>query len=1163
LEALESRTLLSVTATYTLSGSTATLSDQTITANDTDESAILVTSGGDLTLNNVSVSTTGNTSSQDNSSFYGWNAGILVQASSSLTMTGGTVTTTGTGANGIFATGTDAVITLTDVTIDASADGGHGIMATQGGSITATNVDIVTAGKNSGATDRGSGTIIVNGGTITTTGADSPGIYSTGVITVDDATITATGSEAAVIEGSNSITLTDTDLSGALKRGVMIYQSMSGDAEGSTGTFAMTGGSLSAAAGPLFYVTNSTGIITLSGVDLTATSGTLLNAAAGSWGTSGSNGGTVTFTAYGETLVGDILADSISSITAALEDGTTLTGTVDSAAMSIDATSSWTATGDSVLTSLTNAGTVAFASAGLTDTVSGNYTQASTGTLSMVLGSTSSYDGLDVSGTATLDGILNVELADGFTPTVGQTFTILTRGSGSGSFDSLTSSSGLTYSVTYGGTAVTITVTGTGDDAAPTVATAASATPGTVTGATTALSVLGADDGGEANLTYTWTATTVPSGAAAPTLSANGTNAAKNATATFSQAGTYVFTATIADQGGQTVTSAVSVTVDQTCTSITISPTSVALLLNATQQFSATALDQFGDALSTQPTFTWSTTLGTISSSGLLTASAAGAGVVSATSGGVSGTSSFTVSAAPTVATAASATPNPVTGTTTALSVLGADEDDGEANLTYTWTITTVPSGAATPTFSTNGANAAKNTAATFRQAGDYVFRVTIADPNGLTATSAVSVTVDPTCTAIVLLPASATVVVGGTRQFSATATDQFGNAFATQPTFTWVTTLGTISASGLLTAPDQAGSGTVTVSYGSAISRSTVTVVASAAASTIGLFDPTTSWFHLRTTNSAGTDDYAFGYGAANAGWETLVGDWDGDGTTGVGLYDPSTSTFYLTNTLATGTAEYTFGYGVPNGGWTPLVGDWNGDGAMGVGLYDPSTSTFYLTSTLATGTAEYTFGYGVPNGGWTPLVGDWNGDDVTGVALFDPGASMFYLTNTLSTGTAQNTFGYGVPNGGWTPLVGDWNGDGSLGVGLVDPTASTFYLTNTLATGVAEYAFGYGETNGGWTPIVGDWNGDGGTGVGLYDAESSTFYLTNTLATGTGELAFSYGTADAGWIPLVGVWAATDTSSTSGDSSDALLDTLASSRSNEPSDSITAVDAVFASLV
>ena len=44
----------------------------------------------------------------------------------------------------------------------------------------------------------------------------------------------------------------------------------------------------------------------------------------------------------------------------------------------------------------------------------------------------------------------------------------------------------------------------------PTVATPAAASPSVVTGMTTALSVLGADEGGESSLTYTWTATSNP-----------------------------------------------------------------------------------------------------------------------------------------------------------------------------------------------------------------------------------------------------------------------------------------------------------------------------------------------------------------------------------------------------------------------------------------------------------------------------------------------------------------------------------------------------------------------------------------------------------------------------------------------------------------------------
>jgi hypothetical protein len=107
---------------------------------------------------------------------------------------------------------------------------------------------------------------------------------------------------------------------------------------------------------------------------------------------------------------------------------------------------------------------------------------------------------------------------------------------------------------------------------APTIATAAKATPNPVTASTTALSVLGADDNGEANLTYTWATTGTPP--AAVTFSANGTNAAKNSTATFTKAGSYNFQVTVKDQGNLTVTSAIAVTVNQTPTSIVVSPAS-------------------------------------------------------------------------------------------------------------------------------------------------------------------------------------------------------------------------------------------------------------------------------------------------------------------------------------------------------------------------------------------------------------------------------------------------------------------------------------------------------------------------------------------------------------------------------------------------------------
>ncbi len=320
--------LASVTGAYILNTETAIQKDQIYLATNADQSAVYVINDADLTLINPTVKKTGDTSSSDYSSFYGLNAGILATSASTVIISGGTIKTSGAGANGVFATGDGTSITLSDATITAEGDGAHAVMATLGGRLLLTNVNMITAFAHSGAiaTDRGGGTIQVTGGIVTTSGQDFPGIYSTGDIIVTGTKISATGSEAAVIEGANSITLTDTALSSSFagKWGVMIYQSMSGDAQGTEGTFTMTGGSLSDSAvdSPLFFVTNSTAKIILKAVKFSAASGILVKAGATTrWGNSGANGGAAILTADGQILTGNMIADNISTITAALQNG--------------------------------------------------------------------------------------------------------------------------------------------------------------------------------------------------------------------------------------------------------------------------------------------------------------------------------------------------------------------------------------------------------------------------------------------------------------------------------------------------------------------------------------------------------------------------------------------------------------------------------------------------------------------------------------------------------------------------------------------------------------------------------------------------------------------------------------------------------------------------
>ena len=398
----------------------------------------------------------------------------------------------------------------------------------------------------------------------------------------------------------------------------------------------------------------------------------------------------------------------------------------------------------------------------------------------------------------------------------------------------LTPSSG-SYSFVPATKSVTVsTANVTGQDftttvvnAPPTVVTPASATPSPVIGTSTQVTVLGADDGGEANLTYTWTASNpfYPT-----TFSANGTNAAKSATVTFSNAGTYVLECVIADAGGLSVRTQVTVTVQQQLVSVSVTPSSANVTTGSTQLFGADQRDQFGKVMFAG-TPTWAVsgggTLAPQGSSINFTAGATPGGphTLTASVGGKTGSALITVVGlgAPTLVAAASATPNPVTGTSALLSVR-ADDDAGEASLTYTWSTTLAP---APVTFSANGANAAKDTTATFTLAGSYEFLVTVRDTAGNQVTSLVTVLVQATPTRLELQPKVVTLQPAQAQQFLVTAMDQFDAPLAPQPGATWsIAAGGTVDATGLFTAgPAPGGPHLLTVTAAGLSATAAITI--------------------------------------------------------------------------------------------------------------------------------------------------------------------------------------------------------------------------------------------------------------------------------------------------------------------------------------------------
>ena len=369
-----------------------TYSSETYSSTGDDENALRV-DGATVTLDGITVDkSAGSSSNTEDGDFYGMNAALLATDGATVAIKNANVSSSAQNGNGVFSYGSGTTVNISDSTITTTADNSGGIQTTGGGTTNASNLTVTTSGNSSAAirSDRGGGTVNVDGGTYTSNGYNSPAVYSTADITVKNSELAANNSEALVIEGENSITLEDCTVYGNMSdtkgtssdenvHNVMIYQSMSGDAEVGTSSFSMTGGSLTSNNGDMFYITNTNCTLSLTGVKLTNkdNDGYLLNVTGNSashgWGSAGSNGAQVTFTSNNQTLTGDIRVDSISTLDMTLSKNSTFTGTVnvvdnedggtaisDNAVITIENGSTWNLTGNCVISSLTNNGTINF-----------------------------------------------------------------------------------------------------------------------------------------------------------------------------------------------------------------------------------------------------------------------------------------------------------------------------------------------------------------------------------------------------------------------------------------------------------------------------------------------------------------------------------------------------------------------------------------------------------------------------------------------------------------------------------------------------------------------------------------------------------------------------------------------------------------------------------
>ena len=346
-----------------------------------DESVFKVSESGNLTLDGAEVYKKGGDSSNTgNSEFYGVNAGILTTSGSTTTIKNSIITTDAKGSNAVFATGEDAKVYVSDTTITTTGESSsRGLDATYGGYIEADNVTITTQGGSCAtlATDRGEGTVIARNSKLTTNGSGSPVIYSTGEITLEDSEGIAKGAQIAVVEGKNIATITNSNVTASGKGnrndidkcGIMIYQSMSGDASEGVGTLNATNSTLEIdedsdyyKTAPFFFITNTDAIINLENNTIKYGSNILVSIkGTDEWGKSGNNGGNVTLNATNQKLIGNIVADNLSTIEINLAENSFLEGTINGentakeVTLKLDKSSKLVLTGDCYISSFEDA----------------------------------------------------------------------------------------------------------------------------------------------------------------------------------------------------------------------------------------------------------------------------------------------------------------------------------------------------------------------------------------------------------------------------------------------------------------------------------------------------------------------------------------------------------------------------------------------------------------------------------------------------------------------------------------------------------------------------------------------------------------------------------------------------------------------------------------
>ncbi len=513
-----------------------------------------------------------------------------------------------------------------------------------------------------------------------------------------------------------------------------------------------------------------------------------------------------------------------------------------------------------------------------------------------------------------------------------------------------------------------------------------------------------------------------------------------------------------------------------TLSAIVVSPNPQTLGVNATQQFTAVGTDFSGARVSITPVWTVANGGGTITASGMFTASTVigtFANTVVASSGGKSASATVVVTPGPLATIVVSPSPDTLAiGAAQQFVAVGKDASGNLVAIVPTWSV--VSAGGAITSVGMFTAGTVSGTFANTVQASS----------GGIKGAATVVVT-PGAAVSLAVTPNPITLAVGAVQQFTATGKDANGNSVVVVPAWSVDSAGGTINTAGLFTAGATIGtfSNTVRATSGALTARATVTVVAGALATITVTPNPASVLVGTTQQFAAVGRDAGGNAVAVTPTWSVINGGGTINASSGVftagGAVGTYTNTVQATSGGISGTATVFVS--------TPVV--------------PPVAATITVTpnpaTVLANGQQQFAATAVDANGNPVSITPVWS--------VVNGGGTINASTGVFTAGAAAGTF-----TGTVKATSGSVSGVATVIVTLPPPVAATITVAPNpailLANAQQQFAAVALDANGNAVSITPVWSVINGGGT--INASTGVFTAGNTAGTFTGTVKATNGT-------------------------------------------------------